>query len=166
MAKDTKHTLGSVFGDYEPGQAVPYGGGSAFRAACKANEPEQCSNCRFSQRQGCKWVCRKRAPHADKVDYDKCIINYPSTKKKEWCGDYKVKSNDQQPKPEEFSQANIIKAITQFLEYGEDSFVQNKKIGAPGHGGYYNRDGWAARCLQYYLEQLLADQATKESHEQ
>jgi len=55
---------------------------------------------------------------------------------------------------EKFSGKQIIQAVKAFLEYGEQSFVPDKPIGTPGHSGYFNDMGWAARCLRYHLTEL------------
>lgn len=126
---------------------------------------EQCSNCQFVHviqgHQCSQHVCRKRAPLAAQVAPIGFTINHPPTDYDGWCGDYKAKISDPQPESEEFTQADIIKAITQYLDFGEDSFVPNKEVGAPGHMGYYSRGSWVARCLEYHLKQLLIDQVTE-----
>lgn len=47
----------------------------------------------------------------------------------------------------EFSNADVIEAIKDFLEFGEDSYDCCQR-------GYFSGDGYAARCLRYHLEQL------------
>lgn len=54
------------------------------------------------------------------------------------------------------AQADAIKAIKQFLQWGEDAYAE-------GHqGGYFSGDGWAAVQLRAHLETLesaMADPA-------
>ena len=53
------------------------------------------------------------------------------------------------PPPETFSDEEIVRALEQFLEFGEATFQR-------AHRGYYAGSGWAARCLRYHLEQMRA----------
>ena len=58
--------------------------------------------------------------------------------------------------PETFRRDQVICAIDQFLEYGEQEY--NKS-----HKGYFSGPGWAARALRWHLEQLkLQESATQQ----
>lgn len=50
---------------------------------------------------------------------------------------------------EKFSNEGIIRAIDQFLEFGEKTF----KV-AGGHQGYFSGIGFAARCLRFHKNNL------------
>lgn len=54
---------------------------------------------------------------------------------------------------------NVITAIRQFLEYGEESFDPNREVLSKdkSHGGYYSGNGWPAVVLKKYLEVLQSD---------
>ncbi len=56
--------------------------------------------------------------------------------------------------PETFDARQILCAIDQFLEYGEESYVEDKEPNEPGQRGYFSGQGWAARCLRYHREQV------------
>lgn len=48
---------------------------------------------------------------------------------------------------EKFTNNQIILAIEQFLEYGE------QQLGV-SQNGYFSGEGWAARCLRYHKNKL------------
>jgi len=48
---------------------------------------------------------------------------------------------------EEFTREQTIAAIESFLEYGEKQFGISQQ-------GYFSGNGFAARCLRWYLQQL------------
>lgn len=48
---------------------------------------------------------------------------------------------------EKFDKEEIEKAITQFLEFGDEAM-------GCCHLGYFGGNGWAARVLRYHLEQM------------
>jgi hypothetical protein len=55
---------------------------------------------------------------------------------------------------EVFTPQQVEHAIQTWLGYGEDSYVEAKEPGEPGHRGYFSGSGWAARCLRFHLEEL------------
>lgn len=58
---------------------------------------------------------------------------------------------------ESFSEEQVITAIKQFLQYGEDGYRSSMIVSPPGgncHLGYYSGNGFAARALRYHLQQL------------
>jgi hypothetical protein len=57
---------------------------------------------------------------------------------------------------ETFAKWEVIAAIEQFLEYGEEQFQKS-------HDGYFSGQGWAARCLRSHKEQLLNSISTDET---
>jgi hypothetical protein len=55
----------------------------------------------------------------------------------------------------EFTRDQIIEAIRQFLNYGEETYNPKELVGKTfGHRGYFSGDGWAASCLRAHLEEL------------
>jgi hypothetical protein len=50
-------------------------------------------------------------------------------------------------------QMHVIKAIRNFLEYGNDSL---DKLG--GHKGYYSKGGWAYERMREHVEELEAQE--------
>ena len=58
-----------------------------------------------------------------------------------------------------FPKERIVSAIQAFLDYGESSYVEDKPIDVPGHGGIFSGNGWAARCLRHHLKQLENSEA-------
>lgn len=61
---------------------------------------------------------------------------------------------------ETFDTNQVICAIQQFLEFGEQEYVEHKNEGELGHMGYFSRNGWAARCLRFHLEQITQSHKT------
>lgn len=56
------------------------------------------------------------------------------------------------PAVETFSPTELLSALKQWLEFGEDTYNPQKRIGDRcGHGGYFNGCGWAARVLRWHL---------------
>lgn len=48
---------------------------------------------------------------------------------------------------EQFDNDQIIKAIEQWLEYGNKQYLKSQQ-------GYFSGFGWAARALRFHLKQL------------
>ena len=58
------------------------------------------------------------------------------------------------PGVETFTEAEIVRALGEYLAWGEHSVVPNGRAIGYGHRGYYSGDGWPARVLRYHLAQL------------
>jgi len=73
-----------------------------------------------------------------------------------WIKSVRAFLNQPEPEVEQFNQTQVQAAIEQFLEYGEQSFVDvdKEQSRGKGHLGYFSGSGWAARALRFHLAQL------------
>lgn len=66
---------------------------------------------------------------------------------------------------ETFTDDDVIRAIEQWLKYGEDSYIpcgERLPSGMTrGHHGNYAGCGWASRCLRWHLWQFQQQRAAR-----